>query len=79
MDLTEVGCVCVDHCTEWGGGCTWSSQRDDQTSSGHSTIGSSLLLFSHSLMSESLLLHGLQHTKFPCLSHLLEFAQTHVH
>ena len=20
MDLTEVGCVCVDHCTEWGGG-----------------------------------------------------------
>ena len=23
--------------------------------------------------------HGLQHAKLPCPSHLLEFAQTHVH
>ena len=30
-------------------------------------------------MSESLWPHGLQHTRLPCHSHLLELAQTHVH
>jgi len=30
-------------------------------------------------MSNSLQPHGLQHSRFPCLSYLLEFAQTHVH
>ena len=38
--------------------------------------------FSHSVVSDSLWPHGLQHTRLPCpsLSHSLpEFAQTHVH
>ena len=30
-------------------------------------------------MSNSLQPRGLQHSRFPCLSYLLEFAQTHVH
>ena len=41
-----------------------------------------LWLFSHSIMSDSLWLHGLQHARLPCpsLSHYLPgFAQTHVH
>ena len=37
------------------------------------------LLFSHSVTSDSLWPHGLQHTSFPVLHHLLELAQTHVH
>ena len=36
------------------------------------------LLFSHSVMSNSFWPHGLQHTGFPVLQCLLEFAQTHV-
>ena len=39
----------------------------------------SLLLFSHSVMSDSLQSHGLQHAGFPGFHYLLEFAQTHVH
>ena len=41
--------------------------------------------FSHSVMSDSLRPHGLQHTRLPCPSptppthQLLEFTQTHVH
>ena len=38
-----------------------------------------LLLFDHSVVSNSLWPHGLQHTRLPCPSHLLELAQTHVH
>ena len=38
-----------------------------------------LLLFSHSVVSESLWPHGLQHAGFPVLHHHPEFAQTHVH
>ena len=38
-----------------------------------------LLLFSCSTVSDSLWLHGLQHAKLPCLHHLPELAQTHVH
>ena len=40
----------------------------------------SLLLFSHSVMSNSLQSHGLQHTRLPCPfpAHLPEFAQTHI-
>ena len=38
-----------------------------------------LLLFSCSVMSDSLQPHGLQQASLPCPSHLLEFAQTHVH
>ena len=38
-----------------------------------------LLLFSRSLMSDSLWPHGLQHARLPVLHYLLEFAQTHVH
>ena len=39
-----------------------------------------LLLFSHSVMSDSLRPHGLQHTRLPSPSlSLSEFAQTHVH
>ena len=38
-----------------------------------------MLLFSHSVISESLQPHGLQHTSFPVLHYLLELAQTHVH
>ena len=38
-----------------------------------------LLLFSHSVMSDSLRPHELQHTVFPILHNLPEFAQTHVH
>ena len=36
-------------------------------------------MFSYSVMSCSLGLHGLQHARLPCLHYLLEFAQTHVH
>ena len=35
--------------------------------------------FSRSVMSDSLWPHGLQHTRPPCPSQLLEFSQTHVH
>ena len=35
--------------------------------------------FSHSVVSESLLLHESQHTRLPCPSQLPEFTQTHVH
>ena len=38
-----------------------------------------LLLFSHSVMSNSLQPHGLQHPGFPVHHHLLELVQTHVH
>ena len=38
-----------------------------------------LLLFTHSVVSDFLLPHGLQHARLPCPYHLLEFAQTHVH
>ena len=37
------------------------------------------LLFSHSVMSESLWPHGLWHARLPCPSPTPEFAQTHVH
>ena len=36
------------------------------------------MLFSHSLTSDCLQLHGLQHARIPRPSHLLELAQTHV-
>ena len=36
-------------------------------------------LFSHSVMSDSLEIHGLQHTRLSCHSLLPEFAQIHVH
>ena len=35
--------------------------------------------FSHSVMSNSLWPHGLQHTSFPVFQHLLELTQSHVH
>ena len=35
--------------------------------------------FSHSVVSNSLQSHELQHTRHPCPSYLPEFAQTHVH
>ena len=38
-----------------------------------------LLLFSYSLMSSSLQLHGLQHARLPSPSYLSGFAQIHVH
>ena len=38
-----------------------------------------LLLLSHSLVSDSLPPHGVQHAKIPCPHCLPEFAQTHVH
>ena len=38
-----------------------------------------LLLFSHSVMSNSLWLHGLQLARLPCPSPSPNFAQTHVH
>ena len=38
-----------------------------------------LLLFSHSVMPESLKPRGLQQPGFPFLHHLLKFGQTHVH
>ena len=37
------------------------------------------LLFCHSVVSDSLQLHGLQLSRLPCPYHLPEFAQTHVH
>ena len=37
------------------------------------------ILFSCTVVSDSLWAHGWQHARFPCLNHLLEFAQTHVH
>ena len=38
-----------------------------------------LLLFSCSVVSDSLQPHGLQHARLPSPHHLLELAQTHVH
>ena len=38
-----------------------------------------VLLFSGSVISDSLHAHGLQHTSFLVLHHLPELAQTHVH
>ena len=38
-----------------------------------------LLMFSHSVMSDSLRLHGLKHARPPCPSPTLELAQTHIH
>ena len=38
-----------------------------------------LLLFSHSIVSDSLRPHGLQHARPPCPHHLPELAQTHIH
>jgi len=39
----------------------------------------SILLFSFSVVSESLRSHGLQYARLPVLHYLPEFAQTHVH
>ena len=46
---------------------------------GHTTsvVLGATLLFSHSVVTDSLQPHGPQHT-FPVLHHLPEFAQTHV-
>ena len=41
--------------------------------------GESLVQFSCSVMSDSLELHGLQHTRLPCPSPLPALAQTHIH
>ena len=38
-----------------------------------------LLLLSHSVVSDSLLPHGLKNDRLPVLHYLPEFAQTHVH
>ena len=38
-----------------------------------------LLLFSCSVVSDSLQHHGLQHARLPVLHYLLKFAQTHIH
>ena len=38
-----------------------------------------LMLFSRSVMSDSLRPHGLQHARLPVLHHLPELAQTHIH
>jgi len=38
-----------------------------------------LLLFTHSVMSNVLWPHGLQHARFPILYHLPDLARTHVH
>ena len=42
-------------------------------------ILNSMLLFRHSVMSNFLRLHGLQHTRLPCPSPSPKFDQTHVH
>ena len=54
----------------WATSCCFYSGRQ---------ILESLLLFSHSVMYDSLQPHGLQYTRLPCSSYLPEFAQTHVH
>ena len=41
-------------------------------------VSGMLLVFSHSVVSNSLQPHGLQHAKLPC-PHRLELVQTHVH
>ena len=38
-----------------------------------------MLLFTHSVMSNSLRPHGLQHTRLPFIHHLPKLAQSHVH
>ena len=43
------------------------------------TIAKRRLLFSHSVVSDSLQPHGLQHARLPVQHHLLELTQTHVH
>ena len=42
-------------------------------------VSGSSVQFSHSVVSDSLQPHGLQHTRPPCPSPLPEFTQTHVH
>ena len=46
---------------------------------GHTLMFYPIGLFSHSIVSDSLHSHRLQHARLPCPSPLLEFAQTHVH
>ena len=43
------------------------------------STGQALLVFSRSVMSDSLRPCGLQHSRLSVLHHLLELAQTHVH
>ena len=38
-----------------------------------------LVAVSHQIVSDSPQPHGLQHTRLPCPSYLLEFAQVHAH
>ena len=45
----------------------------------HQSTASLLLLFSCSIVSNSLQPNGLQHARFPVFHYLLEFAQTQVH
>ena len=50
-----------------------------QTIASATIVGMGYLLFSHSVMSDSLRPHGLQELGFLVLHHLLELAHTHVH
>ena len=53
--------------------------RSIRMDAGPGTLSSCLLLFSCSVISNSLRPHGLQHTCLPCPSLFLRVSQTHVH
>ena len=63
----------------------WVLLREVELLSGEKLVSSnhyiiqSVSQFSHSVMSNSLWLHGLKHTRPPIHHQLLEFTQTHVH
>ena len=58
----------------------WKFQNFSQNKQKNSTTCIKLLLlFSCQVMSDSLWLHSLQHTRLPSSLHVLEFAQVHAH
>ena len=52
----------------WGAGISWTQGRDRRRDLNQVRRGRHPLLFSHSVMSDSLQPHGLQHARLPCLS-----------
>ena len=63
------------NCQSWRGGLNVRRSVDQY----HASHGSNFLLFSCSVVSDSLQPHGLQAPGFPVLHLLLELAQTHIH
>jgi len=74
LDMTE-----QVNWTEWTIKYCWFILKSSLTVLHFPLTFLNLLLFSCSIISDSLWPHGLQHTRLPALHCLLKFAQTHVH